>query len=263
MTIRPNLLLKAYGIVRSALIYRANPWKRRRSRAFYGQFIGPGDLAFDIGAHLGDRVQAWLDLGARVVAVEPQPHLASVLRRLYDGNPAVTIVPAAVGAASGHAELLINQRNPALSTLSPDWAATVARSPRFPGERWDDRVTVPVVTLDSLIGTHGVPRFCKIDVEGFEEAVLAGLSQPLPCLSFEFIPETLDRALACLRRLDDLGDWSYNVALGEARHLLFAEWLTQSAILDWLADRRPSDGPEGGSGDIYARHIQNVPFRSF
>ena len=67
-----NALLKAYGIARSALIYRANPLKRRRSRRFYGQFVGPGDLAFDIGAHLGDRVQAWTDLGARVVAVEPQ-----------------------------------------------------------------------------------------------------------------------------------------------------------------------------------------------
>ena len=46
-----NALLKAYGIARSALIYRANPLKRRRSRRFYGQFVGPGDLAFDIGAH--------------------------------------------------------------------------------------------------------------------------------------------------------------------------------------------------------------------
>src|SRR3954471_23236577 len=104
-----NALLKAYGIARSALIYRANPLKRWRSRAFYDQFIGPGDLAFDIGAHLGDRVQAWLDLGARVVAVEPQPHLAAVLHRLYGRNPAVTLISAAVGAESGTAELLINQ----------------------------------------------------------------------------------------------------------------------------------------------------------
>ena len=68
-----NALLKAYGIARSALIYRANPLKRWRSRAFSGQFVGPGDLAFDIGAHLGDRVQAWLDLGAKVVAVNRSP----------------------------------------------------------------------------------------------------------------------------------------------------------------------------------------------
>jgi FkbM family methyltransferase len=157
-----NTLLKAYGIARSALIYRANPLKRRRSRSFYRQFVGPGDLAFDIGAHLGDRVQAWVDLGARVVAVEPQPHLAAVLRRLYGRDPGVILFQGAVGAAAGTAELLINRRNPTLSTLSADWAATVAASSRFLGERWDERVEVDVTTLDALIEAHGVPRFCKI-----------------------------------------------------------------------------------------------------
>jgi FkbM family methyltransferase len=251
-----NTLLKAYGVVRSALIYRANPLKRRRSRRFYGQFVGPGDLAFDIGAHLGDRVQAWTDLGARVVAVEPQPHLMTVLRRLYGHSPAVTLFQGAVGAEAGMAELLINRRNPTLSTLSAEWAATVAASPRFPGEHWDERVEVHVTTLDALIAVHGVPRFCKIDVEGFEESVLAGLSQPLPCLSFEFISETGDRTLACLDRLEALGTYRYNVALGEARHLLFDGWCGRDDLVKWLEGR----GVEEGSGDIYARH---VPFRSF
>ena len=68
-----NTLLKAYGIARSALIYRANPLKRQRSRTFYRQFVGPGDLAFDIGAHLGDRVQAWVDLGARSSRLNRSP----------------------------------------------------------------------------------------------------------------------------------------------------------------------------------------------
>jgi FkbM family methyltransferase len=251
-----NTLLKAYGVVRSALIYRANPLKRRRSRRFYGQFVGPGDLAFDIGAHLGDRVQAWTGLGARVVAVEPQPHLMTVLRRLYGHSPDVALVQGAVGAEAGTAELLINRRNPTLSTLSAEWAATVAASPRFPGERWDERVDVEVTTLDALIKAHGLPRFCKIDVEGFEESVLAGLSQPLPCLSFEFISETGDRTLACLDRLEALGTYRYNVALGEARHLLFDGWCGRDDLVKWLVGR----GAEEGSGDIYARH---VPFRSF
>jgi FkbM family methyltransferase len=253
LTIWPTSLLKAYGIARSALIYRANPLKRRRSRSFYRQFVGPGDLAFDIGAHLGDRVQAWVDLGARVVAVEPQPHLMAVLRRLYGRNPDVTLFQGAVGAEAGTAELLINQRNPTLSTLSVDWAATVAASPRFPGERWDERVQVDVTTLDALIEAHGVPRFCKIDVEGFEESVLAGLSQPLPCLSFEFISETADRTLGCLGRLEALGTYQYDVALGEARHLLFGDWCGRDALVRWLEARQPHEG----SGDIYAR---NVPF---
>ena len=162
---------------------------------------------------------------------------------------------AALGAAPGSASLLINRRNPTLSTLSAEWAAEVAASPRFPGERWEERVTVEVTTLDALIELHGVPRFCKIDVEGFERAVLDGLSRPVECLSFEFIPETPDRAHACLERLADLGTHRYNVALGEERRLLFADWVDQAGIARWLESRRPADG----SGDIYARY---VPFRS-
>ena len=45
----------------------------------YGQFVRPGDLVFDVGAHVGDRIAAFRRLGARVVAVEPQPALVRTL----------------------------------------------------------------------------------------------------------------------------------------------------------------------------------------
>ena len=49
----------------------------------YGHFVRPGDLVFDIGAHVGDRVASFRRLGARVVAVEPQPAMVRALRLLY------------------------------------------------------------------------------------------------------------------------------------------------------------------------------------
>ena len=67
---------------------------RRRRAAMdrlYAAFVRPGDLVFDIGAHVGDRVAAFRRRGARVVAVEPQPALVAALRLIYGRDPAVAV----------------------------------------------------------------------------------------------------------------------------------------------------------------------------
>src|SRR5215469_11435683 len=105
-------LVRGYGIVRSLAIYRGQVWKRRRARALYAEFIRPGDLCFDIGAHVGDRTGHFLSLGARVVALEPQPAPMALLRQWYGRHPRVTLVKAAVGATPGQAVLRIDPLNP-------------------------------------------------------------------------------------------------------------------------------------------------------
>src|SRR5579863_93384 len=150
-----DFLLRSYGLARSADIYHGNPLKRRRARVFYRQFVRPGDLCFDIGAHLGDRTGHFLALGARVVAVEPQPGALAVLRHLYGRNPRVAIIAAAAGAAPGEAELRLDPANPTVASLSPEWQAQVSRAASFSGIRWRESHRVAVTTLDALIAAHG------------------------------------------------------------------------------------------------------------
>ena len=71
---------RVVGLVRSLAIYHLIPRRQRPLRALYGEFVAPGDLAFDIGAHVGNRTRALVALGCRVVAVEPQPAVAATLR---------------------------------------------------------------------------------------------------------------------------------------------------------------------------------------
>ncbi len=244
-----DVIERGYGLARSAAIYHARPLRRRRARAFYRAFVPPGGVCFDIGAHLGDRTGHFLALGARrVVAVEPQPGPLAVLRRLFGRDPRVVLIGAALGAAAGEAELAIDPRNPTVASLSPQWRAQVARSAAFAGIDWRERRRVAVTTLDALIAEHGVPDFCKIDVEGFEAEVLHGLSQPLPALSFEYVAAAPDAALAALRRLDALADYRYNRSPGESLRFPVPGWRPAAAI---AAELGPP-GPREGSGDIYA-----------
>lgn len=237
------------GLMRSLAIYYGQPWKQSAMRRLYAQFMGPGDLCFDIGAHVGNRLRVWAGLGARVVAVEPQPLCMSFLRRVYGSRPDVTLVAEAVGAQPGVQTLHISPANPTVSTLSAEWIETVQQDPSFAGVRWEETIPTPVTTLDELIERFGCPAFCKIDVEGYEEQVLAGLSQPLPALSVEYLAATRTSALACITRLESLSRYEYNWSPGESHRLQAPHWLDADDMTGVLA------GLDEGSGDVYAREV--------
>jgi len=243
------------GVLRSLRIYRLGAEARARRQSMdrlYGRFINAGDLAFDVGSHVGDRVACFRRLGARVVAVEPQPALAQTLRLLHRRDPQVVIEETAVGRQAGSAELHLNPRNPTVSTLSTELITAASRAPAWQAQHWTRRVQVPITTLDRLIELHGVPTFIKIDVEGLEAQVLGGLSRPVPALSFEFTTIQRPVALEAIDRCEHLGYARFNVAIGESQRLILGlrdgGWTDARGIRRWLLDQ-----PESiNSGDIYA-----------
>lgn len=241
--------LRTYSaLARSVAVYHGDRGRHRRMDVLYRQFLSAGQLAFDIGSHVGDRVSSFRRVGARVVALEPQPGPARIIRLLHGRDPDVTIIEAAAGASEGELTLRVNSSNPTVSTASEDFIQAANDADGWREQAWDATTTVPMTTLDALIAQHGVPAFIKIDVEGFEDVVLKGLSQPVAALSFEFTTISRAVALRCLETISALGAYRFNVAIGESQELIYPDHVDHATMAEFVA----SVPHQANSGDIYA-----------
>lgn len=195
---------------------------RRSELDFYRDLLGgfrEGDLIFDVGANQGYKTHIFLELGAKVVAVEPDGISQEVLKQKFlkhrlKSKPLV-IVGKAVSDRSSTITMWIDTPGSAMNTLSQKWAETLRADDRRFGHRlnFEHRRDVETISMEQLIATHGLPFFVKIDVEGHELSVLQGMQRPVPYLSFEVnLPEFRPEALECVRvleRMDREGEFNY------------------------------------------------------
>jgi len=207
-------------------------------------FVEAGQIIFDVGANIGQKADFFIGIGAQVICFEPQPNCVEVLNQKYGNNPQVTIINKGLAEHPGEMQLSISSDLNVLSTFSEKW-----KTGRFAGVNWDREITVEISTLDEMIQLFGCPQFCKIDVEGLEYLVLKGLSQPIPCLSFEFTIEFIDDAKKSIAHLETLGYKLFNLAKGEDSHLALGEWVSSPRLFESIL----SSNEHQLWGDIYAK----------
>lgn len=236
------------GLLKSSFMYRWSFIHHRRLKKFYEELLADCNLCFDVGAHLGDRSNCFLNLDKKVVGIEPQPMFAAQLRKRFKNNANFILEEVGLGEKKGKGQLQISSLHPTVSTVaSLKWQNSLnARANNK--IKWDKKVDIDILTLDLLVEKYGRPDFCKIDVEGFELEVLKGLTSPLRLISIEFFSFTMDRTLACLEAIETLGNFRYNLSLKDSLKMEFDAPIAKPDLIKYLE----SLSHKTITGDIYA-----------
>lgn len=251
-------ILSGLGLLRLAqeVNYRLSFWNgnsthpRKLVFQFYRQFIAKGQLVFDIGANVGERVAVFDELGAVIVAAEPQTHCVDKMKQRFAGKRHIHIENIGLGDREGEMDFYICDDDDRLSTFSNEQM----ENSFFSGNtRWNRKEVIKILTLDTLIQKYGLPAFCKIDVEGFEVNVLKGLHTPIPAISFEFSSKQFEKAEQCMSLLKSIDPgYKFNVCFGEPYGLFLNRWSTIEDVLQAVREQDKISATHAW-GDIYAR----------
>lgn len=235
------------ALFKSKCVYQYVPGRSRAMKALYGSLLSAGDLCFDLGSHVGNRVDVLTQLSCKVVALEPHPLLASYLRRRFAGNPDVVVDERGVSDEPGPATLHWSRRNLTVSSLKRDWLDSL-RAVRPHNIAFTESQTVEIATIGELIRNYGEPRYCKIDIEGLDLAVIRSLPVAIDIVSFEHLPHQLDATAASLAALGALADYRYNFFTRESHRFRVPAPVSAEALLREL---RGIDD-RGWSCDVFA-----------
>jgi len=204
-------LLRVYSAVRKTGFLDTGPGKALFSSAYFAykrhiedpyqaladrrpEFFHGGHI-LDIGANIGYCSVVFagaLEPRYKVYAFEPEPYNFRLLQRTLTKHRVASNVEAfqtAVGAEDGSVELWLNQHHPADHRIMP---APLGK------QKTSATVTVPLLRIDTIVEQRNIHpiSFIKVDVQGYESAVCAGMERTLAAnpncvLTLEYMPEAM------------------------------------------------------------------------
>jgi FkbM family methyltransferase len=216
---------------------------------FYSGFLKENDLVFDVGANIGNRTVVFEKLGTKVVAIEPQIECVKELKKQFGTK----IFYENIGLAEkeGVLDFYISNEH-TLSTFSTSFIEKTKESGRFAEFSWDKKIQVPVKTLDIIIQKYGIPKFIKIDSEGYELNIVKGLSIRIEYLSLEYaLPELRENLQEIIYYLLTFGQIFINFSVGESMEMYLDTWIDGNEFVEHINNDDSLYKAMGEFGDIY------------
>jgi FkbM family methyltransferase len=216
---------------------------RVAERSFYHRLIPEGRTGciIDVGANAGGKTEIFRRLAAHVVAIEPDPASARLLRARFRFRPSVTVLQCAISESVGNISFFQFEPGSAYNTANAAWAQSMMDGSNHMGARLaaPKRIEVAATTLGAIAEEFGPAKYIKIDAEGFEQQVISTLRSRSPLISLEFnLPQMQKSLIACVQHLESLGDYVFNAAITEPPHAFAIDgWLTGGELLNHVASR--------------------------
>lgn len=122
---------------------------------------------FDVGVNDGADTAFYLSQGFRVIGIEASPSMAEHLRQKFRAeldDARFILIEAGIGAANGTADFWVCDDH-------SDWSSFDKAVACRNGARHHS-VRVTTRRFDDILDEHGVPFYCKIDIEGHDRLCL-------------------------------------------------------------------------------------------
>jgi FkbM family methyltransferase len=202
--------------------------RKYSNRKFYSKLIKKNDLCFDIGANIGTKSELFLSIGANVIAFEPQSSCLQYLENLKTKYSNFRFFQFGVGSKNEEKELQI-ATHIEVASFSKKFISFYTNQ----DIKWNEKEIVHVKTLNSLIEEFEIPKYCKIDTEGYELKILSSLSYKIPNIEFEFTESHFDETLKIIDLLDT-NNTSFNYILNENLKFKLKKWVSGNELIEEL-----------------------------
>ncbi len=188
----PTVLTEIINAKRVLAPVSSQPWRdafvtAKRSAIFHSRlsilppaFKSSPQFVIDVGANHGQWIGSLMSvLPVREVWIfEPNPEAMKVCKQRIGNHPGVRYFDKALGDRKGQVELHITRSSDFASVLQPRSEFLKRHYGQLASQVVDTR-QVEVCTLDSLLPETATIDLLKIDVQGFERAVLTGARKVL------------------------------------------------------------------------------------